>query len=173
MAKKMRSNNPGDAANAFVRVLLSDAGELAGGLDAKQWDETLEFFGCRCAYTGKSVTKASAVQEHAIPINRDHCGLHLYGNVVPATEEANRKKGNKHYRDFINDPAAEKLGFNSARLQKIEDFMAEKRYCEKAKPFQGLPEYCKSQYEVIKALCKINKDYLRGLSSEGCGQAGT
>ena len=65
MAKRMRSNNPGDAANAFVRVLLSDAGELAGGLDAKQWDETLEFFGCRCAYTGKSVTPHILASSHS------------------------------------------------------------------------------------------------------------
>ena len=166
MAKRIRSNNPGDAANAFVRVLLSDAGELADGLDAKQWDKTLAFFGYRCAYTGECVTKESAVQEHAIPINKDHCGLHLYGNVVPATEEANRKKGKKHYRDFIKDPEAEKLGFDSARLQKIEGFMAETRYCEKTKPFRSLPEYCQTQYEVIKALCKINKDYLRKLLPE-------
>lgn len=176
MAKRIRSNNPGDAANAFVRVLLSDAGELAGGLDAKQWDKTLKFFDYRCAYTGESVAKDKessrrdgvplAVQEHAIPINRDHCGLHLYGNVVPATVKANGKKGDKHYRDFIKDPEAEKLGFDSARLQKIEGFMVETRYCEKAKPFRGLPEYCQTQYEVIKALCKINKDYLRKLLPE-------
>ena len=176
MAKRIRSNNPGDAANEFVRVLLSDAGELAGGLDAKQWDKTLKFFDYRCAYTGESVAKDKessrrdgvplAVQEHAIPINKDHCGLHLYGNVVPATVKANGKKGDKHYRDFIKDPEAEELGFDSARLQKIEDFMKETRYCEKAKPFQDLPEYCQTQYEVIKALCNINKDYFRKLLPE-------
>ena len=44
--------------------------------------------------------------------------------------------------------------------------MVETRYCEKAKPFRGLPEYCQTQYEVIKALCKINKDYLRKLLPE-------
>ena len=158
MAKRMRSNNPGDAANAFVRVLLSDAGELAGGLDAKQWDKTLEFFDYRCAYTGESVTKDSAVQEHAIPINRDRCGLHLYGNVVPATKLANTDKRNRDYRDYLKDKDVD-------RLKKIEDFMEMTGYYTRAKPFQDLPAYCQTQYEVIKVLCNINKDYLRKLSS--------
>lgn len=154
MAKRIRSSNPGDVANAFIRVLLSDAGELAGGLDDKQWDETLKFFCYRCAYTGESVTKDSAVQEHAIPINRDHCGLHLYGNVVPATSSANSEKASQHYRDYLKD---------KDRLKKIEDFMEMAEYHKRAEIFQHLPAYCQAQYEVIKALCKSNKDYLRTL----------
>ena len=156
MAKK-RQHNPGDAANAFVRVLLSDAGELAGGLSDDEWDKTLRYFDNRCAYSGEEITKESAEQEHAIPINREHCGLHLYGNVLPATTQANRAKGRLDYRDFVDD---------AERLQKIEAFMREARYRQRAEPFLGLRAYCQSQYEVIKALCKTNHDYLQKLLPE-------
>lgn len=158
MTTKKRQYHPGDAANIFVRVLLSEAGKLAGGLNNEQWVKTLKFFDNCCAYTGKPLTEDDTEQEHAIPINRDHCGLHLYGNVVPATREANSEKGNKHYREFVKDDAAR---------QKIEDFMAEAGYHERAKHFQGLQAYCWTQYEIIKALCKANTDYIRMLLPEG------
>ena len=147
------AKNPGDAANAFIRVLLSDAGKLAGGLTDEEWNQTLEFFDCRCAYTGES--SKVLVKEHAIPINKDHCGLHLYGNVVPATNSANSKKGERDYRDYLKD--------DIDRLKKIEEFMEMAEYHKRAEPFQHLPAYCHAQYEVIKALCKSNKDYLRTL----------
>ena len=160
MAKRKRQYNPGDAANAFIRVLLSDAGEIAGGLSDDEWDKTLQYFGNRCAYTGQPVTKDSVEEEHAIPINREHCGLHLYGNVLPATKQANCDKGRLHYRDFVGD---------AERLRKIEDFMNEAGYHQRAKPFQGLRAYCESQYEVIKALCKTNRHYLESLLPEDAG----
>lgn len=160
MAKRKRQYS-GDAANAFVRVLLSDAGELAGGpsggLSDDEWDKTLQYFDNRCAYSGEEITKESAEQEHAIPINKEHCGLHLYGNVLPATKQENRDKGSLHYRDFVHD---------AERLRKIEDFMQEAGYHQRAEPFLGLRAYCQSQYEVIKALCKTNRDYLNNLLPE-------
>lgn len=44
MARKMRKWNPGDAANEFVRVLLSDAGTVLGGFDEDEWGRTLDYF---------------------------------------------------------------------------------------------------------------------------------
>ena len=159
MAKK-RQYNPGDAANKFVRVLLSDAGELLGGLTDEQWARTLDFFDNRCAYSGEELKEDSAEQDHAIPINMHYCGLHLFGNVVPATKEKNNEKGTQHYRDFVCDPA---------RLQKIEDFMEESGYLEKARPFRELQTYCEAQYETIKALREVTKSYLKGLLADsGC-----
>ena len=155
MATRKRQYHPGDAANAFVRVLLSDAGKLAGGLDDEQWKRTLECFDHRCAYTDEPLTQDNMVQDHAIPINRHHCGLHRYGNVVPATRKANEEKSGKHFQHFLVD--------DPERLQKIKDFMAKARYCEETKPFQGLQAYCQTQYEVIVALCKTNADYLKML----------
>lgn len=138
----------------FIRVLLGDAGELVRGLSDEQWAKTLDCFGHRCAYTGEELKDGNAEQEHAIPINREHCGLHLYGNVVPATREANRSKRGLHFRDFVDD---------ATRLEKIERFLEDTGYFERAKPFAGLQAYCQTQYEVIGALCKANRAYLNKL----------
>ena len=122
MAQQIRRWKPGDAANTFVRVILSDAGAKLGGLTKQEWDRTLAWFGGRCVYTGEALLDGRMARDHAIPMNRAHCGLHLYGNVVPATTEANGKKADKHYRDFVEDPD---------RLAQIEAFVKESGYWDR------------------------------------------
>lgn len=166
MATRTRQYTPNDAANIFVRVLLSDAGKLAGGLSKEQENQTLEFFENCCAYTGEPLNinedNKAWDWDHAIPINQDYCGLHLYGNVVPATKNANGDKRDLHYRDFVSD---------AVRLQKIECFMAQAGYHERAQPFRGLQAYCRTQYEVIKGLCKANTDLFGNALAEGESRA--
>ena len=151
--------DPGDVANAFVRVLLSDAGRLVGGLSDGQWKCTLKYFGHRCAYTGE---EGKLVKEHAIPINRTHCGLHLFGNVVPATKKANdaKGKGNKDYKEFLKD--------DEDRLRKIEQFMEYARYRERAKPFDDIQRFCQTQYDPGQGtIGAVAKDYIeQGFSDE-------
>ena len=105
--------------NTFVRVILSDAGTKLGGLTEPEWNRTLDFFAGRCAYTGETLLEGRTQRDHAVPMNRAHCGLHLYGNVVPATTESNRRKGDKHYRDFVED---------ADRLVQIETFIRQSGY---------------------------------------------
>ena len=126
MAKQTRKWNPGDAANTFVRVILSDAGTLLGGLTETEWKTTLDWFEGRCAYTDDVLRKDQVGRDHAIPMNRKHCGLHLFGNVLPATREANRRKAGKHYRDFIDD---------RGRLERIEEFVRSTGYWERVLVF--------------------------------------
>src|SRR5260370_34273173 len=83
VARQARRTRPGDSANLFIRCLLSDAGELLGGLAEDEWRQTLDHFGSRCAYTDVPLTLETAVKDHAIPINKTDCGLHLFGNVLP------------------------------------------------------------------------------------------
>src|SRR5438034_6431717 len=114
MARQAKRTRPGDVANAFIRCFLSDAAEWAGGLlTDKQWLDTLEYFEYRCVYADQPISLKEAVKDHAIPINKEHCGLHLYGNVLPCTAEANADKGAKPYHEFVRDPN---------RRQKIEAF---------------------------------------------------
>ena len=143
MAQQTRKWNPGDAANVFVRVILSDAGALLGGLTDEEWQETLDWFDRRCAYTNEELPEDRAEQDHAIPMNRKHCGLHLYGNVLPATREANRRKAGKHYRNFVDHPD---------RLDRIETFVRESGYWDKVSVFGDLQHYCEAQYRSIDAL---------------------
>lgn len=157
MAKQTRQWNPSDAANVFVRVILSDAGARLGGLTDVEWDETLAWFGGRCAYTGDPLAADRMDRDHAIPMNRKHCGLHLFGNVLPATKEANRRKASQHYREFVEDPD---------RLKRIESFIRKSRYWERAGVFGDLQRYCDAQYLAIDALCRVNRRYLASLLPE-------
>ena len=154
MAKQMRKWNPGDAANAFVRVILSDAGTMLGGLTEGEWRRTLDWFGGRCAYTGEELVDGRTDRDHAIPMNRTHCGLHLYGNVLPVTRDANRRKASAHFRDFVDDPG---------RLDRIETFFRNTGYWDRIAGFGDLQRYCEAQYRAINALCRVNKDYLANL----------
>ena len=154
MAKQMRKWNPGDAANAFVRVILSDAGTMLGGLTEGEWRRTLDWFGGRCAYTGEELVDGRTDRDHAIPMNRTHCGLHLYGNVLPVTTDANRRKASAHFRDFVDDPG---------RLDRIETFFRNTGYWDRIAGFGDLQRYCEAQYRAINALCRVNKDYLANL----------
>ena len=154
MAKQTRRTNPGDAANAFVRVILSDAGAMLGGLKEHEWRKTLEWFDGRCAYTGRSLADGETERDHAIPMNRTQCGLHLYGNVVPATQEANRRKAGTHYREFIED---------RDRLERIDAFLRASMYWERVSAFGNLQTYCEAQYRAIDALCRVNRQYLLSL----------
>lgn len=154
MARQARRTNPGDAANIFVRVILSDVGTLLGGFTEEEWERTVEYFGGRCAYTGADLAGGQVDRDHAIPLNRAHCGVHLFGNVLPATKAANSKKGRKHYREFVEDEGV---------LEKIESFLASSRYEERVSVFGDLRNYCEAQYRAINALCLINKNYLKSL----------
>ena len=157
MAQQTRKWNPGDAANTFVRVILSDAGTMLGGLKDDEWKKTLDWFGGRCAYTDETLVDGHVDRDHAIPMNRTHCGLHLYGNLLPATRDANRRKAGKHYRDFVEDPE---------RLERIESFVRESGYWERVSVFGDLQRYCEAQYRSIDALCRVNRNYLDSLLPE-------
>ena len=157
MAQQVRRWNPGDAANAFVRVILSDAGTMLGGMSDDEWQRTLERFDGRCAYTGEELVEGETDRDHAIPMSRAHCGLHLYGNVLPATRGANRRKAGKHYRDFVED---------AERLERIEAFVRESGYWDKVSVFGDLQHYCEAQYRSIDALCRVNRQYLENLTRE-------
>ena len=73
MAQQTRKWNPGDAANAFVRVILSDAGTMLGGMKDDEWEKTLAWFAGRCAYTDETLVDGHVDRDHAIPMNRTHC----------------------------------------------------------------------------------------------------
>ena len=167
MARQIRSWNPGDAANAYVRMLLSEVGRLVGGITDEQWDRTRAFFDGRCAYTGEPLSDADAVTEHAVPINRRHCGVHAYGNVLPASKAANDAKAGMHYREYV----ATVVG-DETRLARIEDFVRESGYETRIEPFGDLRRYCEQQYRQVVALGEVNKTYLRSFVDGATEAAG-
>ena len=157
MAQQTGKWNPGGAANAFVCVILSDAGTMLGGLKDDEWGKTLDWFGGRCAYTDETLVDGNVDRDHAIPMNRTHCGLHLYGNLLPSRRDANRRKAGKHYRKFVESPE---------RLERIESFVRESGYWERVSVFGDLQRYCEAQYRSIDVLCRVNRKYLASFLDE-------
>ena len=159
MARQIRSWNPGDAANAYVRMLLSEVGRLVGGITDEQWERTREFFGGVCAYTGEPLSDADAVSEHAVPINRKHCGVHAYGNVLPASKAANDAKAG----DALPPDYMATVVEDATRLGRIEAFVRESGYETRIEPFGDLRRYCEQQYRQIIALGEVNRAHLRSI----------
>ena len=164
MAKQVRKTNPGDAANAFVRCILSQAGTLLGGLSEIEWKQTRTWFQGRCAYTGEAMAEDELERDHAIPMNRTHCGIHLFGNVLPATKSANRKKAGKHYREFLTD--------DPERLDRIERFVRKSGYHARVAELGDLGRYCRAQYHMVTNLCEVNENYLGSLLPEELEETG-
>ena len=158
MARQIRNWHPGDAANAYVRMLLCEVGRLIGGITDKQWAQTRELFNGECAYTGEPLSDADVVKEHAVPMNRRHCGVDAYGNVLPASKAANAAKSGTHYREYMASVVADE-----ARLARVEDFVRESGYEARIGAFGDLRSYCEQQYRQIIALAEVNKAYLRSL----------
>ena len=164
MARQVRSWSPGDAANAHVRMLLSEVGRLVGGISDEQWARTRAFFDGRCAYTGEALSDDDVVREHAVPINRNHCGQHAYGNVLPASRAANTAKAGMHFRDYMAT-----IGGNGKRLARIEAFVRESGYEARIERFGDLRRYAEQQYRQIVALGEVNKAYLRTFADGAAG----
>lgn len=97
---------PGDVANIFVRYILTKVGVKAGGLTKTDWQSTLTKFGNCCAYTGQPMD-TTYDKDHAVPINRKHGGLHVYGNVLPASKLANSQKKGLRYDEFLRAEGGE------------------------------------------------------------------
>lgn len=163
MAK--RRTNPGDVANLMVRCLLSDASELLGGWTDADRERTLQYFDGRCAYTGVPYDPATFEWDHLIPHNQNACGLHVYGNLVPATHAANIAKADKDFRVFLRQAHACLGGLTAeereTRIRRLEDFMRITGYAEKAASIEGLSVLCSEQYERVKAICQENKEGIR------------
>ena len=117
---------------------------------------------CRCARYRLTASRSdlpalnagARERDHAILMNRTHCGLHLFGNVLPAAREVNRQKASKHYRDFVQD---------RDRLDRIEEFVRVSDYWDRVSVFGDLQGNCEAQYRAVDALCRVNKRYLENL----------
>jgi hypothetical protein len=162
---------PGDVANIFIRFILSKAGAKARGLTKTDWGKTLDAFDNCCAYTGQPLGN-SYDKDHAVPINRTHGGLHVYGNVVPASKLANSQKKGLRYDTFLRSrgkgfSSLEKLtdADREAAIARIEAFM--QAVCPDslmaARP--ELLSFYQAQYEAAKILCTQAVEQLEALLS--------
>lgn len=159
-----KRTNPADAANIFVRNLLCDISKELDDFKEKDWKETLKFFNHRCAYTDKKLPSNKLVKDHLIGHNREHCGLHLFGNVIPASKEANAAKANKNYEEFIRKNTSVLGEIDEAtreiRIANIKKFQEISGYFKKLSKIENvinLKEFINFQYNHIINKSKENR----------------
>jgi hypothetical protein len=156
----MNETHAADVANIFVRHLLCEISKLLGGFHEDDWEKTLKYFDNKCAYTGQQ--DIPLVQDHVIAHNRDKCGLHLYGNIIPASKEANSSKSSKTIEEFFNSHVECLRDIDEqtrkASLQKIKEFQEQSHYFEKVNTINSnnfdLETYLKESYQDILNLAE-------------------
>ncbi|MBB5225423.1 hypothetical protein DYE50_03815 [Treponema ruminis] len=164
MAGTVKRTNLGDAANIFVRCMLSDISDLLGGFSKEELKRTLEYFDYKCPYTGEDISveyeNGKWVLDHLIPHNRESVGLNLYGNIIVTTRTTNSAKAAKSFEDFIRFETKGTDEEKEKRIQKIRNFQKESGYFNKVKNIDEIKELCKNEYDFIQnRLREHNADY--------------
>ncbi len=154
MAQSIKRTTPGDAANIFVRCILSDISDRLGGFSKEDLERAVQFFDYKCPYTGEDISveyeTGSWVLDHLIPHNRESAGLNLYGNIIVTTRKTNSAKAAKNYEDFIRYNTGGTDEEKEARIRKIKDFQKGSGYFDKIKSIEVIKELCKKEYDFIQ-----------------------
>ena len=92
-------NTASDASNTAIRAFLTQLGSFyndgnvfnTNSGEAKRiWREICEeIFEGKCAYCGAKLEKPTI--EHLVMFNKEHCGLHHPGNIVPCCRSCNKR----------------------------------------------------------------------------------
>lgn len=143
-----------DIANAAIRIFLQDVGKFYDterglepfGPKKKQKEELLELFDSRCCFCGKEIGLSTLSQDHLVPMNKEHLGLHAWGNVVPCCGGCNNSKNKRPWREFLADVS--EAEDRSERQQKIEGFIESMNY----NPDLDLKEYAGNLYQDVGAV---------------------
>ena len=149
--------------NSAIRIFLQDVGKFYDrergfepfSPNVGQKDQLLEFFGHRCCFCRTEIDRSSLSQDHLIPMNKAHLGLHAWGNVVPCCRSCNKEKQQKPWREFLNKKAGPNLA--KERCQLIDTFVSKMRY----DPALNLHQYADNLYNDIGevAMTLINLRY--------------
>ncbi len=148
-------NEYGDAQNIAVRVFLNQFSKKFNTFfDDEYKQKTLKYFNYQCPYSGEDISDGNFVMDHIVPFNRECCGLHVYGNILLVTKEANKNKHHHSLEKFLkNEPE---------RLEKIKRFMEESG-------FAGIHEIynkqlclnCESLYKKVRTVIETDfRDFI-------------
>ena len=140
-----------DISNSAIRIFLQDVGKFYDrergfepfSPNLGQKDQLLEFFGHRCCFCWTEIDRSSLSQDHLIPMNKAHLGLHAWGNVVPCCRSCNNEKQQKPWREFLNKKAGPNLA--KERCQLIDTFVSKMRY----DPALNLHQYADNLHHAL------------------------
>ena len=172
----IRRTHADDAANIFVRCILSDISDMLGGCSAEQIEQTIQYFDYKCPYTGQDIYSIAEGEklafDHLIPHDKESCGLNLYGNIIATTDTVHIKKGAKDFKDFIKNDTDGSDEEKAQRIKKIEQFQQESGYFQKIKNTDEIKALCKEQYDFIQEQLKYLKSEYMNLLSIRCQDGG-
>ena len=156
MKKSIKRTHSANAANIFIKNLLCDISEVLGGFSENDRKKTLRYFHNCCAYTGCKLSDRTLTLDHLVPQNRVNCGLHLYGNIVPASSQANNRKGSKGFEEFILADTeilnGTDLKVREDRIMKLKEFQKHSGYLEKYNTIANIEEFLQEKYQIIQEL---------------------
>lgn len=147
----MMARSKSDIANSAIRIFLQDVGRYydeARGLEPfrplkAQKQELLDTFDDACCFCGAEINARTLSQDHLIPMNKEHLGLHAWGNVVPCCVACNNLKQQRPWEVFLQQVADKETA--EARAAKIRSFVASKGY----DPDLNLHKYADNLYEDV------------------------
>ena len=111
-----------------------------------QKEELLEFFSHACCFCGDEISVSTLSQDHLIPMNKAHLGLHAWGNVVPCCSPCNTKKQQQPWEEYLAEITTSSV--NKRRTKRIHNFIAAKKY----DPQLNLHEYADNLYQDVGAV---------------------
>ena len=72
------------------------------------------------------MTEQNFSQDHLVPTNKDHLGLHAWGNVVPSCKTCNGEKLHDSWTEFLAKKARGETLSN--RTRRIQSFVEKMQY---------------------------------------------
>ena len=133
-------NTSSDAANTMIRAFLTKVGEsylehsfnTGSGKGKEIWTKIKrETFENKCAFCGESSENLTI--EHLVMFNREQCGLHHPGNIVPCCKPCNKRQRHqdtKQYYDWMEqlETKSETIDEFKIRKKKILQHIKDKNY---------------------------------------------
>lgn len=140
-----------DISNSAIRIFLQMVGkfydEARGfekfGPNKSQKQQLLEFFDHQCCFCGRLIELGTISQDHLIPMNKEHLGLHAWGNVVPCCKDCNNSKNHASWEDFLRTQSRGQT-FEDRR-SRIQAFVLHYGY----DPSLHLADYAGNLYEDV------------------------
>ena len=111
---RVRDNEIHLKANHKRRAKLKSNG---GEYTLEQWNECLEFFDYKCAYSGAELTKDNTNVEHIIPISKG--GTNNIYNIIPTLDSVNKSKNASDMLEWYKQQPY----YSEERLNKILDWI--------------------------------------------------
>ena len=145
-------NTSSDAANTMIRAFLTKIGEeylghyfnTGSGKGKEIWTRIKEkTFNKKCAFCGS--LSDNLTMEHLIMFNRDQCGLHHPGNIVPCCKSCNKRlPDTKKYYDWLEQP--------EAVCKTIEDYKIRKKKILKHIKDEKYPDLTDDEVNALRAV---------------------